>query len=277
MGMEGKIRARGSLVLVLALLVCVAGCGKLKARDNLNKGVQAYKSGQFDQAIEHFKEAKDLDPHLLSARLYLGTAYATQYVPGAPGDDNKRLGQQAAEEFKEVLEMDPGNLSAIDNIGSIYYNMAGTEPFDAKLMDESKSYHEQHIKLKPDDPDPYYWVGVIDWSVAYRGNKQARSDYNTKARKPVKDADAMPPALRDDFSSKYGPTINEGITYLQKAIELRPDYDDAMAYLNLLYRQKADVESTPDARDSDLKLADELVDKVKEIKQKKSETPVPQQ
>lgn len=275
--MEGKFRARGSLVLVLALFVGAAGCGKLKARDNLNKGVQAYKSGQYDQAIEHFKEAKDLDPHLLSARLYLATAYATQYSPGSPTDDNKRLGQQAVEEFKEVLELDPKNLSAIDGIGSILYNMAGAEPFDAKLMDESKSYHEQHIKLKPEDPDPYYWVGVIDWALSYRGNKQARSDYNEKAKKPVKDGDPMPPAVRDDFTAKYGQTITEGITYLQKAIELRPDYDDAMAYLNLLYRQKADIETSPDARDGDLKLADELVDKVKEIKQKKSETPAPAQ
>ena len=48
-----------------------------------------------------------------------------------------------------------------------------------------------------------------------------------------------------------------------------PDYDDAMAYLNLLYRQKADMETTADARDDDLKKADDLVDKVKAIKQKK--------
>ncbi len=72
---------------------------------------------------------------------------------------------------------------------------------------------------------------------------------------------------------KFGPTIQDGIQNLQKAIELRPDYDDAMAYLNLLYRQKADMESDSTARDNDLQLADELVDKVKEIKQKKMMQP----
>jgi hypothetical protein len=56
---------------------------------------------------------------------------------------------------------------------------------------------------------------------------------------------------------------------------LRPDYDDAMAYLNLLYRQKSDMETTPEARDADIKLADDLVDKVKAIKQKKMENPEP--
>jgi hypothetical protein len=48
-----------------------------------------------------------------------------------------------------------------------------------------------------------------------------------------------------------------------------------MAYLNLLYRQKADMETSPDARDADVKLADDLVDKVKAIKQRKMEAPQP--
>ena len=67
--------------------------------------------------------------------------------------------------------------------------------------------------------------------------------------------------------------IDEGIDDLQKAIELRPDYDDAMAYLNLLLRRKADEAATPDERASLLKQADDLVEKAKEIKQKKMETP----
>ena len=48
-----------------------------------------------------------------------------------------------------------------------------------------------------------------------------------------------------------------------------------MAYLNLLYRQKADMETTAATREADLKMADDLVDKVKAIKQKKMESPQP--
>jgi tetratricopeptide (TPR) repeat protein len=272
-GMKRKPCVFGCL-LAAALVFSGAGCSKLKARDLLNRGVQAYKDGQFDTAIEDFKQAKDLDPHLMNARLYLATAYATQYIPGAPSDDNNRLGQQAIQEFQEVLQVDPNNLSAIDGIGSLLYNM-GANPFDPKVLDQSKSYHEKHIQLKPDDPESYYWIGVIDWTLAFKGNKDLRADYNGKAKpkKQVKDVDPMPDALRAEFADKYGPLIQEGIQNLQKAIEIRPDYDDAMAYLNLIYRQKADLESDPSARDNDLKLADELVDKVKEIKQKKMEQP----
>jgi hypothetical protein len=42
-----------------------------------------------------------------------------------------------------------------------------------------------------------------------------------------------------------------------------------MAYLNLLYRQKADMERNPISRDDDLKTAEELVDQIKSIKEKK--------
>jgi tetratricopeptide (TPR) repeat protein len=272
--MEGKSRTIGSLALLAVLILGTTGCAKLKARDLLNRGVQAYKGGQFDQAIEDFKQSKELDPGLMNARLYLATAYATTFIPGAPSDENTRLGNQAIEEFKEVLQADPKNLSAIDGIGSILFQI-GTAPFDAKKMDESKTYHNQHIQIKPQDPEPYYWIGVIDWSLAYRGNKDMRQEFNNNARKKVGDADSMPAALRDQFTAKYGATIDEGINSLKKAIEERPDYDDAMAYLNLLYRQKADTEADQSARENDVKLADELVDKVKEIKQKRMEAPPP--
>ena len=80
----------------------------------------------------------------------------------------------------------------------------------------------------------------------------------------------MPPALAMDFSAKYGPVVDDGITNLQKAMTLRSEYDDAMAYLNLLYRQKADMETSKEARDTDLQQADDLVERVKAIKQKKA-------
>jgi tetratricopeptide (TPR) repeat protein len=273
--MERKPRSHFLLVLLLASLAVLPGCDKLKARDLLNKGVQAYKGGQYDTAIEDFKQSKALDPGLTNARLYLATAYSAQYIPGAPSEENVRMGEQAIAEYKDVLAADPNNLSAIDGIGAILYNMGGT-PFDEKKFQESKEYHEKHIQIKPDDAESYYWIGVIDWSLAFRANKDMRADYNNKGKKPVRDTDPLPAQLVTDFRAKEGATVDEGIQDLQKAIQLKPDYDDAMAYLNLLYRQKADMETDPKARDEDTKTADDLVEKVKAIKLKKTEEPQPQ-
>ncbi len=144
-------RTRYASILILVTLTCVTGCDKLKARDLLNKGVQAYKAGQFDTAIEDFKKSKDLDPNLKNARLYLATAYSAQYIPGAPSPENIRMGQQAVDEYQGVLQDDPNNLSAIDGIGAILYNMA-SNPYDVKKFEESKQYHQKHIELKPERP-----------------------------------------------------------------------------------------------------------------------------
>lgn len=268
-------RRIAALAAILVIVLAASGCNKLKARDLLNKGVAAFKNGQSDAAIEYFKQAKEADPDLLNARLYLATAYASLYIPGAPSKENLQRGEQAVAEFKEVLDKDPNNLSAIDGIGSILFQMGG-QPFDPKKFEESKTYHQRHIQLKPDDPEPYYWIGVIDWTLAFRANGEMRMEYNKKnIKKQVRDDQSLPPAIRGEYASKYGPLIEEGINDLQKAISLRPDYDDAMAYLNLLYRRKADMVESQDERAALVKQADDLVDKVKEIKQKRSEQPQP--
>src|SRR6266851_3536678 len=101
--MTRRVSAFAALLILAAGL---SGCSKLKARDLLNKGVAAFKNGLYDTAVEDFKQAKDLDPALIVARLYLATAYATQYIPGAPSEQNVRLGTAAVNEFKEVLQID---------------------------------------------------------------------------------------------------------------------------------------------------------------------------
>jgi tetratricopeptide (TPR) repeat protein len=270
-----SLRRAAALAALFILVTGVSGCAKLRARDLLNKGVQSFKNGQYDVAIEDFKQAKDLDPTLMNARLYLATAYATQYIPGAPSQENMQFGTQAIAEFKEVLQQDPKNLSAIDGIGSILFQMAGT-PYDPAKFEESKTYHQKHISLQPNDPEPYYWIGVIDWTLAFRTNLAMRADYNRDhINKQVKDTDTLPASLRAEYVGKEGALIDEGIADLQKAIQIRPDYDDAMAYLNLLYRRKADTVESDTERAELIKQADDLIDKVKDIKQKRADTPTP--
>ncbi len=227
------------------------------------------------KALVLSKTANTMPRSRTSSKPRISIPRASQYIPGAPSEQNKNIGKQAIAEFKEILQTNADNLSAIDGIGSILFQMAGT-PYDPKLFEESKTYHQKHIQLKPEDPEPYYWIGVIDWTLAFRANGEMRKDYNEKnIRKQVKDTDPLPAAIRGDYLSKYGSLIDEGITDLQKAISLRPDYDDAMAYLNLLYRRKADTVESADERASLQKQADDLVDKVKEVKQRRASQPAP--
>jgi hypothetical protein len=85
------------------------------------------------------------------------------------------------------------------------------------------------------------------------------------------DTDPLPLDVREQYTREYGPMIDEGIDVLKRALELRPEYDDAMAYLNLLYRRKAGTVAYVSERDELLQMADDLIDKVKEIKEKRME------
>lgn len=265
------------------------------ARDALNQGVAAFKNAQFDEAIGLFQRARQLDPSLQNASLYLATAYASQYIPGAPSEENVESGKMAVREYRAVLEVDRANLSAIDGLASILYQMAG-QPFSRELFEESKSYHKKHVKLRPDDPPPYYSIGVIDWALAYRANTELRQEFNQSvgvgaqnaknqndeeegngenSERPLglKDTDPLPEGLRIEYAREYGTLVDEGIESLKRALKLKSNYDDAMVYLNLLYRRKADMVRNSEEREELIKEADELLDKVKDIKQKRAENP----
>ncbi|MBZ5514481.1 MAG: tetratricopeptide repeat protein [Acidobacteriia bacterium] len=246
---------------VLILLVAVNACNRLRARDQLNKGVGAFRNAQFQEAIVHFKTAVDLDPTLLNARLYLAAAYHQQYIPGAESPDNVKIGKQAIGTYEDVLKMDPKNSTAIASIAQIYYNM--------KNFDRAKEYQRRRLQVDPNDPEPYYWIGVIDWAIAYPRRMQVRRDMNLTMPKDPKQPDVLPPLpekARVKLEQDNGALVDEGIQALQKAIDMKPNDADAMAYLNLMYREKADYEAEASARDADLKMAEEWVDKALNIK-----------
>jgi tetratricopeptide (TPR) repeat protein len=263
---ELKIRGRqaGVLLLVLAGLLLSTGCNKLKARDNLNKGVQAYKNARYEEAIERFRDAVSLDPSLAVARLYLATAYAQQYIPGIDTPDNVKNAEQAIDEFKKVLDQDPNReakVSSLKGIASLYFNM--------KKMDMAKQYDQKVIELDPNDPEVYYSIGVIDWTLSYAPRMEQRAKLGLKPDEAPekKDCATLKAAIQQN-----APAVQEGIDMLNKALTLRTDYDDAMAYMNLLFRERGDLDcDNPSARKEDLKTADEWVDKTLAIKKMKAE------
>jgi tetratricopeptide (TPR) repeat protein len=255
--MNRIVRVLAGLFLVLVVLAS-AGCTKLQARDQLNKGVQSYKNARYEEAIEHFKNAVSLDPGLLNARIYLATAYAQQYVPGAETDENKRYAVQAIEEYKKVLGADPSNALSVKGIANLYRQ--------EKQFDDAKLYYNKAVQIDPNDPEAYYSVAYIDWTQAYKFRQDERNKLGMTATDPLKDKKAC-----DLIKQHNAPAVEEGIGLLNKALQLRHDYDDAMAFLNLMYRERADYEcDSPDARAADLKTADDWQDKTLATKREKA-------
>jgi len=242
---------------------------KSRADALLAEGVQAFKRNDFAAAMDLFQKATEADPASAKAHVYLATAKAHTYIPGDSSDENEARGRTAIAEFRTALEMEPENILALEGLGALLFHMA-RQPYDRQKLMESRSVHYRHAQLKPEDPEPQYWIALIDWVIAFHGNTALRAEYNQTANPPLAQLDPLPPPLVDQFREQYGWLVDDGIVHAQKAIELRPDYADALANLNLLYRQKADQCPSEDERANYLQAADGLVEQVVKLKKQKA-------
>src|SRR5215471_4815971 len=164
------------LAAVAAVALLATGCQKLRSRDQLNKGVQAFKNAQYADAVESFKTAVQLDPNFPTARLYLATAYMSQYIPGADSPENMQMAAAAHDQFRKVLEQDPKNDVAIASIASLYYNQ--------KKFDDAKQWYEKLVAANPNNKEAYYTLGVITWSKFYPVYGAARAKLGMKPEDP---------------------------------------------------------------------------------------------
>ena len=250
-----KLTARIPVTAALLALTLgtATGCNKLKARDQLTKGVQAFKNAQYEEAVNHFQNSIALDPNYEDAKLYLATAYSYQVVPNLDTPDNLKIAQKALDGFNAVLAKDPNDLTALKQIASIDRNI--------KKLDEAKQYEQKVIALAPNDAEAYYTIAVIDWTTEHYKNTVPilaadglTDDGNGNAKKSK--------AACAKLQAANTALVDEALQNLNKAVQLNPTYDDAMAYLQLTYRSKANLECGNDAaRKADLAQADEWVQK----------------
>jgi tetratricopeptide (TPR) repeat protein len=251
--------------VVLAAVACAAalfatGCEKLKARDNLNKGVQAYKNAKYPEAVAFFQEAVRLEPDNKNTHQYLAIAYMSQYIPGAESEENKRMAESAFKSFEDVLKLDPNDETATAYIAKLY--------FDQKKMDQAIEWNKKLITINPQNKEAFYTLGVIAWTQWLIPQREARNKTGMKPEDPgpIKDA-----KLREDLKVKYLPVLDEGVAHMQKALDIDKEYDEAMAYMNLLIRFRADLKDTPDEYKKDIESADMWMQKALETKKIKNE------
>ncbi len=265
-----------SKLLTLGLCLCVAvfstGCEKLQSRDQMNKGVQAYKNNKYADAVKHFKEAVQLDANNENAQAYLATSYMIQWVPGADSPDNKKNYDSARQEFEKILKKDPKNSLALASMASMAYNSAQTGTQDQKTaaLEEAKKWNMRRIEVDPKEAEAYYYLGVINWAEAFTPIQTVRVEQHMKADDPgpIKD-----PKIRADLKAKYGTQIEQGIDYLKKCLEIDRENEDAMSYMNLLLRKKADLEDDTTASKADIAQAEDYSNRSLEMKKEKAARP----
>ena len=250
--MNGPARILALGVALTGMALSLSGCQQLEARDQLNKGVDAYKSAHYEEAIGHFQRATELDPTLAMAKTYLATALAQDIVPGGTTPENLKTANQAIAIFKEVLVKNPDDLNSIKRIAGIYYNINDFE--------NAKIWQKKVLAIDPKDPEAAYTIGAINWNEAHEELLKllVPAGLNDDGKGNVK----APKKLMEEYKTQASAQVEEGMKYLQMALENRPNYDNAMAYLNLMYRSKANIDyGHPEDVKNDLAEADKWVAK----------------
>jgi len=250
-------------LLLLVSVCCLAQ--EPEAKNELQQGVAAYKSADYESAALHFERATALDPKNINAHLYLATTFAQQYIPGVENPKNLQLAERATDEYKRVLELDSRNINSAKGIA--YLNL------QRKRFEEARTYYLKAAEIDPQDPETYYSVGVIDWIQTYQPRMERMAGLDLK---PVDTERFIHHQKCWELRDRNLPVAEHGIQMLTKALDLRPDYDDAMAYMNLMYRERADIQcGDAQAYLKDVEIADKWVDLTLATKKKKTATPEP--
>jgi tetratricopeptide (TPR) repeat protein len=265
-----KVSSVSAGILTGILIVGATGCDKLKSRDDINKGIASFRNAKYGDAVEKFKEAATLDPSNPNARLYLATAYMSQWIPGAESPENLAYASMAQQEFNKVLEKNPNDTTALASMASIAFNQAAPLPPDQKAekLDEAAKWNKRLIEADPKNKEALYTLGgPIVWAKWYPALMTARASLHMKPEDPgpIKDK-----KVKDELKEKYGPMVDEGIANLQKALDIDKEYDDAMAYMNLLVRERADLLDNSDDYKKQIEIADSWVQKNLDTKKLKA-------
>lgn len=225
------------------------------AREELNQGIAAYKNAHYDEAISRFERALQIEPGSEVAAKYLGTAWAQQVVPGLDTPDNLNGAGRAITIFRRILDKSPHDADSMKQIAAI--------DFSIKNFDEAKEWQKRVLNEEPGSAEAAYMVGVIDWTLAHQNVLNVLQ--SAGLQDDGEGNRAASPALLGEIKAQNFALVTEGLEYLTRAVDNRPDYEEAMIYLNLTYRRKADVDCADEsAREEDLAQAKEWTRKAME-------------
>jgi tetratricopeptide (TPR) repeat protein len=214
-------------------------CAALHAQDAstlIDQGVAAFKAAHYEEAAEFFRRVIAAAPEQTRAHLYLATTYAAQVIPNLRSPDNLDLAAKALEQFDLLLQADPENLNALAQKGALLRNTDRPE--------EAIAVERTIERLDPKDAIAPYTIGVLDWLKAYKNAVDLLGQEGLKDQgdgNPLKSL-----SLCLTLAAQNSVVLDDASAELTRAIQLKPDYEDAMTYLSLVYCRRADLHCDPD-------------------------------
>lgn len=227
-------------------------------------------------AVENYRKATDMITNNPKLR---NLSY--QYLLASYGPDKLNDPSQAEPLVKQMIELDPNDPSNYFALAKIYKDAGKYEDAEAALLkakeaapqstdvymqlasfynDQAKDCEDadcraeqfgktmealgQRAAQQPDNPEAYYTMATYFWDKTFRDH-----------------------TLKDAQKREY---IEQGLEAVNKALEIRDDYTEAIVYKGLLLRLQANLEKDRAKQLALLKEADALRDKAMELRRRQN-------
>ena len=235
--------------------------------DNLYKPArkgEADNDAFLTKAIENYKISAERETRPDIKKL------ALDYLVNAYGPDKLDDPTQAEPIVQRMIQLDPSQTSNYFALANIYENSGNLEqaegmllkakevkPKEAAVYQQLAGFYQrqgdfdkliaavrQRAELEPNSPEAHYTVATYYWDEAYRNTRLNE----TQKREHVKN----------------------GLTAVDRAIALNPDYVEALTYRGLLLRIEATMEKDAARQKSLLNEATQLQEKAVWLKKKQA-------
>lgn len=260
------------LLALLLLAPLLGGCHKVRARVEMKKGNEMYLNEQYRPALAQYQKGLELDPTATFAWRSVGLSALALYKPGDNSKANRDLGSLAITAFENYLKDYPDDDKVRDYLMSTYVNAKQYDKALAYLGQQAKEHPENtniqasriHLlieagreqeaiqaanQLPPSQAkaEALYTLGVSAWDRAFHGQNMM-----------------VPAAQREQ-------DIDQALAGMQEALRIKPDYFEAMVYYNLLFREKAKLQTDEAKKAEYTATANEWVEKAKALRKKMQE------
>jgi len=220
--------------------------------------------GYLTKAVEFYHKASQVSPDPKTRTL------ALQYLVAAYGADKLNDPGQAEPLVQEMIRLEPTEPSNYYVLAKMYEDAGMYDRTEETLLkakearpndpgvyaqlarfyndmgdfDKTMAAHYDRVKVEPNNPEGYYTISVFFWDKV---NKDFR--------------------LKEPEKRTY---LGQGLEAANKALELNPNYVDALVYKGLILRSQALIEKEPSKQNALIAEATQLRDKAEALRKKKA-------
>lgn len=310
MRVRSKAILAGAAIFLAVTSGACARVANLQARKAFKEANGLYQSQNYKEAAAKYQEVLTQDPNFWQAYFFLGNSYDNLYKPARKGEaENDGYLNKAIEEYKlaadkaqdqkikklaldylvyaygpdklndptqsepivqKMIQLDPGTTTNyfmlakiyedngnLDQAEAMYTKAKDVKPKDPIVYQQLAGYYQrqgefeklieavqQRAALEPNNPEAHYSIAAYYQDEAYRNTRLAE-------------------AQKRDY-------IQKGLEEVDKALQIKPDYVDAIVYKGLLLRLQATVEKDVKKQQDLLKEATDLQKKASDLKAKQT-------